>query len=71
MNYIFLSPHFPPNWFNFCVRLKEIGFTVLGLGTEPYDFLRNELKSSLTEYYKVNDMTNYDEILRAVGYFTW
>jgi len=24
----------------------------------------------LTEYYKVNDMHSYDELLRALGYFT-
>ena len=71
MNYIFLSPNFPPNWYTFCLRLKELGFTVLGLGSEPYDNLRHELKESLTEYYKINDMDNYDEIVRSVGYFTW
>jgi hypothetical protein len=71
MNYIFLSPHFPPNWYNFCVRLKESGFNVLGLGEEPYDNLRQELKSSFTEYYKVQDMNDYDQITRAIGYLTW
>jgi hypothetical protein len=71
MNYIFLSPHFPPNWYNFCVKLKESGFNVLGLGDEPYDNLRQELKTSFTEYYKVQDLNNYDQVIRAVGYFTW
>ena len=71
MNYIFLSPHFPPNWFNFCVRLKELGFTVLGLGSEPYDHLSYELKASLNEYYKVDNLENYSEVIKAVGYFTW
>ena len=71
MNYIFISPHFPPNWHNFCTRLKEGGFTVLGIGDEPYDNLRNELKSSLTEYFRIGNMYDYDQILRAVGFFTW
>ena len=71
MNYIFLSPHFPPNWYNFCLRLHELGFTVLGLGTEPYEHLRYELKNSIVEYYKVDNLENYDDVIKAVGYFTW
>jgi hypothetical protein len=43
---------------------------VLGIADEPYDQLSPELKESLTEYYLVNDMHNYDEVLRACGYFT-
>lgn len=43
---------------------------VLGLGDDPYEALRDELKSGLTEYYKVSDLHNYDELVRAMGYFT-
>jgi hypothetical protein len=70
MNFIFLSPHFPPNYYQFCVNLKLLGVTVLGLADEPYETLRGELKESLTEYYRVNDMHQYDELLSALGYFT-
>ena len=70
MNYIFLSPHFPPNYYQFCVHLHQLGVDVLGLADEPYDMLRPRLKGALTEYYRVNDMHNYDELLRACGYFT-
>ncbi len=70
MNYIYLSPHFPPNYFQFCLHLHQMGVNVLGLADEPYDFLRPELRSSLTEYFRVNDMHNYDELLRATGHFT-
>src|ERR1700752_448873 len=70
MNFVFLSPHFPLNFYQFAVRLKQHGVTVLGLADENYDSLRHELKSALTEYYRVNDMHNYDEVLRALGYFT-
>jgi hypothetical protein len=41
---------------------------VLGLADEPFDLLNQELKSCLIEYYKVNNMHNYDELVR--GYFT-
>ena len=70
MNFVFLSPHFPPNYYQFCVHLHHLGVNVLGLADEPYDLLRPELKNVLTEYYRVNDMHNYDEMLRALGYFT-
>jgi hypothetical protein len=70
MNFVFLSPHFPPNYYRFAVALKNQGIAVLGLADESYDSLRPELKSSLTEYFRVNSMHNYDELLRALGYFT-
>ena len=71
MNFVFLSPHFPPNYYRFAVALKNQGVNVLGLGDEYYDALRPELKGALTEYYRVNDMHNYDDLVRALGYFTF
>ena len=62
MNFVFLSPHFPPNFYRFAARLKQHGVTVLGLADESYDALRPELKGALTEYFRVNDMHNYDEL---------
>jgi hypothetical protein len=70
VNFVFLSPHFPPNYYRFAVALRNQGVTVLGLGDENYDSLRSELKSALTEYFRVNNMNSYDELLRALGYFT-
>ena len=70
MNFVFISPHFPQNYWNFCERLHRNGARVLGVGDAPYDSLREELKASLTEYYRVDDLEDYDQVLRAVGYFT-
>jgi hypothetical protein len=70
VNFVFLSPHFPPNYYRFVVALKNQGVTVLGLGDENYGSLRSELKSALNEYFRVNNMNSYDELLRALGYFT-
>lgn len=70
MNFIYLSPHFPPNYYLFCVHLNELGVNVLGLADESFDRLRPELRNALREYYRVSDMHNYDELLRACGYFT-
>jgi hypothetical protein len=70
MNVIFLSPHFPPHYFRFCLNLKTAGSNVLGIGDEPYDNLSPEVRSALTEYYQVDDMHHYDALVRACGYFT-
>jgi hypothetical protein len=71
MNVVFLSPHFPPNFFNFCVRLRQVGANVLGIADASYDALRPELRDALTEYYRVEDMHDFDAMTRALGYFTW
>jgi biotin carboxylase len=71
MNIVFMSPHFPPNYYLFSVHLHRLGANVLGLADEPYDLLRPELKAALLEYYKVNNMHSYDELLRALGYLTY
>ena len=70
MNFVYLSPHFPPNYYPFCVHLHNLGVNVLGLADEPFEHLRPELKHSLREYYHVDDMHRYDELVRALGYFT-
>jgi len=70
MNSVFLSPNFPPNFAAFSTQLREAGATVLGLADDPYDALSHEIRSSLTEYYRVSDMHNYDELVRALGHFT-
>ena len=70
MNFVFLSPHFPPNYYRFAVELHNHGVNVLGLADENYDALRPELKSSLREYFRVDNMHSYDELVRALGYFT-
>ena len=71
MNFIFISPAFPTNYYNFCDRLKKNGCNVLGIGDTPYNELKDNVKNSLTEYYKVNSLENYDEVFRAVAYFSF
>ena len=71
MNYVFISPHFPSNFKNFAVGLKKAGVHVFGIASEPYELLDTDLRESLTEYFRVNDMENYDEMLRAVAYLTY
>jgi hypothetical protein len=70
VNYVYLSPHFPPNYHRFCLGLRRAGANVLGLADAPHDALRPELRAALGEYYRVDDMEDYDQLLRALGHFT-
>ncbi len=71
MNFVYISPQFPKTNWEFCDRLKKNGVTVLGIADSVYDELDDKLKNALTEYYKVSSLENYDEVLKAVGYFTF
>lgn len=70
MNVVYLSPHFPPQYHQFCRHLKQAGANVLGIADAPYHELLPEVRDALTEYYRVGDMHDYDALLRACGYFT-
>ena len=70
-NFVFISPNFPTNYWQFCRELKNNGLNVLGVGDQPYDELMPELKASLNEYYKVSSLENYEEVYRAVAFFTF
>ena len=69
INFVMISPHFPANFETFAVRLRENGFNTLGIADAPYESLSEGLRNSLTEYYHVDNMKDYDQVYRAVAYF--
>ena len=71
MNFIFISPNFPTNYWQFCRELKNNGVNVLGIGDAPYDELDVNVKDNLNEYYRVDSLENYDEVYRAVAFFAF
>jgi len=71
MNLVYLSPHFPHHYHQFCRNAKLLGAKVLGIGDCPYDQLDPAVKGALTEYYLIDDMHDYDQLIRACGYFTY
>ncbi len=71
MNFVFISPNFPHTYWQFCDRLRRNGVNVLGIGDSSYDALEEKLKASLTEYYRVDSLENYDEVYRATAYFAF
>ena len=71
MNFVFISPHFPHTYWQFCDRLHRNGINVLGIGDAPYDGLEEPLKAALTEYYRVDSLEDYDQVYRAVAFFAF
>ncbi|MBR0387982.1 MAG: carbamoylphosphate synthase large subunit [Clostridia bacterium] len=71
MNFVFVSPHFPHTYWQFCDRLHRNGINVLGIGDAPYDSLEGPLKAALTEYYRVGSLEDYDQVYRAVAFFAF
>lgn len=67
-NVVFISPNFPTNYWQFCRELKKNGMNVLGIGDQPYEELDEGLKVSLSEYYKVGNLENYEEVYRGVAF---
>ncbi|MGN0298358.1 MAG: acetyl-CoA carboxylase biotin carboxylase subunit family protein [Lachnospiraceae bacterium] len=71
MNFVFMSPQFPSNYYLFCKQLKANGVNVLGVGDTPYDQLKTDLKNILTEYYKVDNMEDYNQVFKAIAFFSF
>ncbi len=71
MNFVFISPHFPHTYWQFCDCLHRNGVNVLGVGDAPYDTLEAPLKAALTEYYCVDSLEDYEQVYRAVAFFAF
>ena len=67
MNVVFISPHFPRHFYQFCARLKERGVTVLGIGDAPFDAIGENCQNSLSDYRYVSSLQDYDQVYRAVA----
>ena len=70
MNFVYLCPDFPPNFTLFSRRLAELGVQVLGVGESPWESFSPALRHALKDYYRVGDMHDYGELVRALGWLT-
>ena len=71
MNFVFISPNFPHTYWEFCQRLHQNGANVLGIADTPYEELDPRLRDSLTEYYRVGSLEDYDQVYRAVAFLAF
>lgn len=68
MNYIVISPFYPENFQKFSIELAKKGITVLAIGQEPYEQLGPDLQEVLTEYFRVENLEDIEEVKRAVAF---
>ncbi len=71
MNVIFISPHFPRHFYQFCSRLKERGVTVLGIGDAPWESIGEDCRNSLSDYRYVTSLQDYDQVYRTVAEYVF
>ncbi|MER0122928.1 carbamoyl phosphate synthase large subunit [Streptococcus sp. ZJ100] len=68
MNFIVISPYYPENFQPFTLELAKKGINVLGIGQEPYEQLGPDLQGALTEYFRVENLEDIEEVKRAVAF---
>lgn len=69
MNVLFISPHFPRHFYQFCERLKSRGVAVLGIGDCPWENLGTLCQNALSDYRAVHSLKDYDAVYRTVAYY--
>ena len=70
MNVIFISPNYPEGRWRYVNALRGLGVNVLGIGDAVEENFPYGLKGCLTDYYRVDDLHNYDAVYRAVAFFS-
>ncbi|MEG0239074.1 ATP-grasp domain-containing protein [Anaerorhabdus sp.] len=71
MNFIFISPNFPKSYYLFCDALKNNGVRTLGIGEDSLQQLNPLCKESLDDYYQVQSLEDYNQVFKAVAYFSF
>ena len=66
MQWIHLSPHFPPNFYHFAQRFQQRGGKVLGITDQNRNQLHPELNKALHDHEQVSSLHNKTEVLEAV-----
>jgi hypothetical protein len=54
MEFLYLSPEFPPNYANFILKLDEMNVNVWGIGEADFYFMPEKLRSALKWYVRTN-----------------
>jgi hypothetical protein len=54
MDFLYLSPEFPPNYANFILKLDEMNVNVWGIGESDFHFMPEKLRSALKWYVRTN-----------------
>jgi len=65
MDFLYISPEFPPNYAHFIEQLRAQGVRVWGLGEADYAFMPESLRSALSWYVRA-DLKNIDAVQYAL-----
>ena len=65
MDFLYISPEFPPNYAHFIEHLHSLGVRVWGLGEADLYFMPESLRSALTWYVRA-DLNNVDAVQHAL-----
>ena len=65
MDFLYISPEFPPNYAHFIEHLHSLGVRVWGMGEADFYFMPASLRSALTWYIRA-DLNNADAMQHAV-----
>lgn len=69
INYVMISPNFPPTYYKFSLSLKNLGVNVLGIG-DAYNYeLSDNLNNSLTEYKQCYSLFDIHSLINIVQYY--
>lgn len=69
MNFLFISPNYPSGHWKYVAALRKAGAKVLCIGDAGDETFAPILRGSLTEYYRVGDLHDYESVYRACAYF--
>ncbi len=69
MNFVFISPNYPSGHWKYVSALSNAGACVLCIGDAGIETFSPMLRGSMTEYYRVADLHDYESVYRAMGYF--
>ena len=65
MDFLYLSPEFPPNYANFVLKLTEMNVNVWGIGEADFYFMPEKLRSALKWYVRAN-LSSIGEVENAL-----
>jgi len=65
MDFLYLSPEFPPNYANFVLKLDEMNVNVWGIGEADFYFMPEKLRSTLKWYVRAN-LSSTEEVENAL-----
>ena len=66
MDFVYISPEFPPNYAHFITQLHSLGVRVWGLGEADFYFMPPGLRSALT-WYVQTDFNHVDAVHHAIN----